>query len=411
MITQVTPGDGGSIGCHTRFSATVTGHYPISSVEAVFIDDPRTTGAGGARTLFLTRSSTGSDLFESAPINGAVSSILDPIRSGHQRVSIRATDAHGGTSAQTLSIDVQLAVPNITQLSPSALGAVSSPVAVQVAATSTAGAIVSIHVAAVPQTAGQYMLSHAVDVGTIAGDHGSVMLDPTGFANGPYILYAAPMDAVGNALEPYDPIQILVSITPPLVRSDYGCRLSTDFPQMPVLPFSVGAQMTIYRKTKMRDHLNEAIQLAHQADPNAQLTEVVGSGIAPDGTIDLSSPTDYQKEWVYGFYDSAGMGRFVAVTYWTPARGQMPPYVDPNAGNITNTDLIVNPTALPDSDVFTGVYGMTAGCMALTGNDSDAMVYSRDTTRNVDLVLLSSAGGTGMQFDSTMPNAPLLSCR
>jgi hypothetical protein len=127
---------------------------------------------------------------------------------------------------------------------------------------------------------------------------------------------------------------------------------------------------------KMRDKLDEAIELAKEVNPAAKLVRISGLGINKNGTVSFEKHDDYVSRWEYAFCDDKdgeAPPQFVTVLYWIGGQGM----VDPNAGNVSNeihfdTEMIPQ---LKDSDVLARLFHNSKDYKKMCGNHADVIIY------------------------------------
>ncbi|MCA9552278.1 MAG: putative metal-binding motif-containing protein [Myxococcales bacterium] len=360
------PGPDAVLGCHAQVSLPIT-------------DEGRVTLA----TMTLLGASAGADVVTyMTQVDGVwVSPVLnqyaglDGYTAGPVTVRFEATDGAGNTARSEVQYSLRLEVPEVTSMTPLAVGATSAPVQITVQAQAPAGlARVDLY-AAKKGVQGLYDPRHATLVGTSAASPASFTVTPASMEDGEYLLYPVVVDAVGNALEPNTAPVPVPGVNGDLeVGSDYLCVPMASAPRLPVRSLVVGSSGG-YTPATMQDLLPAALAAAAQVDPAAALVQIVGFGVGADGRVRLDDATSYTKRWLFGFYNPTA-DRAVAVTWLTPAYPGPNPNVDPNAGNITAEEPLSSPASLADTPDVLAARASQGSCAGpLTGVDDDTVIY------------------------------------
>lgn len=393
-ISDVLPVEGAAVGCHARISAVIRDNASVTTASVTIADCPLTSG--GARTLLMTLVSTATDRWESSPFNLATSEGFGT--DCHQFV-VRAMDGTGNQTESVRHLNFELSIPQIAQFTPSTIGTISSPVSVSVTA-SASSSIAQVELWRAARTSGYFDVTHATRLGGASAATTTVAVDPSGLADGEYIVYPTVVDQLGNALQPASGY-----LNGGELSADYYCLGVANMTTIPVRMLLVGNSGS--SAAKMRDHLAEAIAAAEAVDSAAQLVSAKAFGVDGQGRVDLSDASSYMKRWEYGFYISAS-GTWVTVSWFTPAYATTNPVLDADAGNVVETVPFLDPDALIDSDVAASAFAASAGCGALSGDENDYMIY--DVVSGQSAVTIGAAGKT-WRGTATTPVTTLISCQ
>jgi len=165
-------------------------------------------------------------------------------------------------------------------------------------------------------------------------------------------------------------------------------------PRLPVRSLVVGSAGG-YTPATMQDLLPSALSAAAQVDPGAELVQIVGFGVGPDGKVGLDDAASYTKRWMFGFYN-ATLDRHVSVTWLTPAFPGPNPTVDPNAGNVTAEVPFLGPGTLADTPAVLAARASQGSCVGpLTGDEDDTVIYLQQDGADVVQVLSADQAWRG----------------
>jgi hypothetical protein len=370
-IAILDPRPSETVGCHRRVRARIADPAGVDVTEVLFVDG--STPPVVAATIPMRPD--GSDEYITNQFDIATSFWLED---GIQRYQVRARDARGNTSLAASDLVFALAVPAVT-MTPPAVGSIAAPVDVGVTASSRFD-IATIELMRAPWPAGgEVDRTQEAPIGSISGSEASFRLDPGALPNGRHAIYAVVTDVYGNRNKPS------ATFTPELAGgalatdADFLCIFASGDLNVPVREVIVGPT-TIppgNEPAKMRDHLDEAIALATQRDPNARLVEVRGWGIEPDGFIPLDQAAGGEgKWWRYEFFNMAA-ARHIEVTWYTATDSTSNPEVVVEENYAFTPDPIMNAAGLLDSDTVIAAYVADA-CPALTGSEADSIRYESD---------------------------------
>jgi hypothetical protein len=151
---------------------------------------------------------------------------------------------------------------------------------------------------------------------------------------------------------------------------------------------------------KMRDKLDEALRLAAEVNPEAQLVRIIGIGVHDDGTVHLDNPNDYESRWEYAFkddHDGESPPACLTVLYYHT--GQR--LIDKNAGNVPWDMEYFDEEIIPelkDSDELSEVFAEEDDFKPLSGSGSDVILYTM--RRALDpVVMINNWKGQHLQLD------------
>jgi hypothetical protein len=386
-VTVLEPTPGQSLGCYRRIRARIEDPSGIAASYA------QVTDKSGARARLTMRHTSGSE-FQS-DLFSEVSGWIQP---GGQTITVCGTDSAGNLSCVDVAMTFVFRVPSATVL-PQNVGNQSSPFDITVQATVTGGSIASIalkrFVAASADS--EVDRSSETEVGVRTASSATFPIDPAALAPGIYLYYPVVVDDVGNALEPestFTPDALGDQLVTYMVMN--VCEYYSDDPVVPVRRLVVGPT----ESTLMRAHLDEAIAAAAGRDASADLVEILGWGIQPDGGIALYqlSPEGDGKLWRYTFFNFTD-NRKIDVTWKSAAdvTGSNPEVVvtenDPFATSYHA--FAAASSALVDSDAVAAAYAASLNCLAVTGSDSDRILYeSNQPFTDDDVVRFEPANTT-----------------
>lgn len=397
VITILEPDDGESVGCSRDVRARIQSELPIANAEVVFLD--------GANVVDRMTMQANGDVYASPPL-ADTSVFLDL---GAQSYEVRATDMRGRTSTAARTMDLAFEVP-VATMTPNMVGYRDAPFDVTVQASAAAG-ITSIVLYRAPVMDDEVNLSDATEVARTTSSPLTTTIDPTMLPDGAYALVPVVTDAVGNVLEA-DGDFIPDTRMDGTLGSDavYWCLFDSGEDNVPVRLLIVGAPSLA--PAKMRDHLQEAIDLAAARDPVADLVEVRGFGLRSDGTVPLDERTgDGGKWWRYVFFNFTD-DRRIEVTWFSLADGEDSPVVE-----VTENDQFGfayapfgDISALEDSDVIAAAYEAANGCGMFTGSEDDDMRYENDDPFSTNDVVYVTAQDLTWKATAATPITEIFMC-
>lgn len=400
-IVLIEPTASSTVGCHRRIAARITDSAGITSAKAMFLDD-----ADPPATLdTATMSPESSNVFASGTLDRAVSIWLTE---GPQKIRIQATNNRGSSSQLDFSVSFALGVPQVT-MTPAIVGAKTAPFEVTINASAATG------IATISLMRSQLLPSGDVERATElelmrVEDQNSLTftVDPTGLGIGEYALYPIVFDNAGNQLRPDDSFSFDSSTSE--IDPDYLCLFDPGG-KMPVRDLIIeGPPDPGFMPAKMRDHFDEAIMEAAMRDPVAQLVEIRGDEIEPNGYIALDSTTADGK-WLYTFFNFTD-NRRVEVTWYSASRDVTNPVVE-----VTEMDPFgfsfhpfANMGAIVDSDVAAAAYAASMGCPALTGSGMDLIRFLSDQPFTAADVVRVDVGNVEWKATATDPVTQIWMC-
>ena len=394
VITAVNA-DGGTFGCHARVSATITDDAAIVSASLILPDDPYPGGL--ERRLGLLVSS--GDVYQSAEFSSVAGAGL---MNGPQAFEITAQDDSGNTTKHMGTLTFRFEPPTIDSFEPAMIGSASAPFDATIAVTAQAG-LRSIRLMAAPRAMnGSYDTGDATELGMSTSSPATITVTPSALADGDWLVYPVVEDAIGNRVQPPGTVFHLAGRQ---VDAEYPCNGVINRPQIPARVMSTGVSEFV--PAKMRALLPRAIQLAAATDPAAVLVAVKSLGIGADGAVALDDAASLIKRWEFAFFNAAAM-RHTTVIWLTQAHNRDVPYVDPDAGNVSEEDPIGDPMALVDSDAAAAAFAAAANCPALTGANSDSLGYL--SIGGEDIVQIG-ASSTFWRATATAPITERLACQ
>lgn len=393
-ITNLTPADGATLGCHATIAADVADASQVSNVQVVLKD---ATLSGDAR-LFATKRG---DRWTAPPLNQAAA--LEGLDAGPTDVEITAVDGELNETTSTARYTLSFDVPTIDSFAPAQL---TDAVRTVTIGASAANGIASIVLYAAPRNAqGTYSVGGAVELGRKTQSPATFEVDLTTLPDGRYVLYATVEDTLANRLQP----NVVVSPSPGAsglrILADYRCLPTPTGYDIPARLFTIGGVDT-HVPTRVRDRLDEAIAVAAQADPNAALVSIFTLGVDDAGRVRLDRADSFSVRLQYMFYN-AGTDTAMTVSWYSAVWTTDNPVVDLDAGNVVAETPIADPAALVDSDIPVAA-SAADGCNALTGDDDDSLQYSNDGTR--DVVYVFPAGGGVWAGTATDPPTEITGC-
>lgn len=128
----------------------------------------------------------------------------------------------------------------------------------------------------------------------------------------------------------------------------------------------------------MQDRFDEALRVAAELDPEAQLVRIIGIGLHRDGRVQLGAVGDYTSRWEYAFRNDLDGHRppvCITVLYWQD--GQR--HVDPRAGNVGRELAYFDEELIPgllDSPVLAERFQAVPDHEPLGGSSDDLIVYT-----------------------------------
>ncbi|MBX5481862.1 MAG: hypothetical protein IRZ16_08505 [Myxococcaceae bacterium] len=175
-----------------------------------------------------------------------------------------------------------------------------------------------------------------------------------------------------------------------------GCLLDSDCPNCTACVFDGGIYGTCSTEPvappllgnpaalTMRDNLEAAVSFVRSRDPDAQLIQINGVGLASDGTVDITREGDYFSRWIYGFQigdGSSGPPRFATVSYQLQGGSHCGLY-DGNAGNLSAKPFIPDEVWAQylDSPQLVSAFLAQSGCVAPMRDFGDYVLYDHDGT-------------------------------
>lgn len=361
VVSDVRPNAATPIGCQGRISAVIEDDSQVNYAQVVFVDNPYSTGT---ERLLVMNHPQGSDRWESSPIQDA--SGIDPVPEGVRRINIRGIDSRGNTGESESMIDLRYGLPQISSLTPAELPLGQASVELVIESSVSHGTPHVTLYGVKRSGDGSFMGTQAIILDEGTGARVSLAIDTTALDDGDYLVFATVADDIGNILTPY-----LSSVLGTTMIAYYPCIAGTS-QMIPTRVLSVGASE--YLPATMRDLLPRALSEAMAADPGAQLTQINGSAIHPDGTVHLESATSYAPRWSFGFYNSATQ-KYLDVSWLSFAYGQVNPVVTVDAGSVSEEVPMTNVAGLVDSDRAVQVYGASMNCPGVTGADDDFIQY------------------------------------
>ncbi|MEQ8571354.1 MAG: hypothetical protein RMA76_40865 [Deltaproteobacteria bacterium] len=395
-ITNLTPADGSMVGCHTTIGADIADASGVTSFEVILED---ATPSGDAQ-VYAMETSPGH--WETTALN--LPAALEGLEPGPTTVAMTAKDTELNATMMTASYTLALAVPQITRFEPAEIPNPSAVSQVTVEATAPAG-IGSIRLVAMPRNAqGTYSYGGATELGVANTSPATFTVDLTTLPDNTYVLVAIVEDAVGNRLQP-DVVTVPFGGDDLKVNADYRCIGTSGSYEMPARIFTVGGTGEFDAVT-MRQRLDEAIAVAAMEDPNAVLVSVFALGLDADGTIRIDRAASYSVRLQFGFLNPTTM-QALTVTWFSQVWSMPNPVLEPDAGNVSADIPIADIGALVDSDRVASAYA-AAGCPALTGDDSDALIYQNNGTD--DVVNVSSASGASWAGVARDPVVEIIAC-
>lgn len=377
-ITVLEPAPDETVGCHRRIRARITDESGISEQQTLFVDDQ------GVVEAIIPMRPDGADVFITNQLDLATSYWLED---GPQRFQIQAQDTKGNTSTVTRVMTLALEVPSVS-VTPPAIGQLDLPLDVTVMASSSRG-IASIALMRAPWPQSEDVVrSTEVEIGRATSSPATFRLDPAAIPEGRYAVYAVVTDTVGNQNKPATEF----SATGGATDADFFCIFDSGSANVPVREVVVGTPQVEPGKepATMRDHLDEAIQLAGQQDPNAQLVLVRGFGLEADGYIRLDQDPGEGKRWWYEFFNPTDR-RHIEITWYSVDYDITNPEVVVTEDYPFDPEPIMNPQSLVDSDAAAAAYA-AGGCPPLLGTGDDDIRYESDIpfTSN-DIVRITQA--------------------
>lgn len=359
-IDGVATTTGGAIGCQEGVRAHVVDPSTVTNVTVTFVDDPYATTD---RVAVMTKGDDDVWTLPSLALYGGT-----PFRNGAHAIEIKAYDGRGNVATATANIDLQLAAPTVTMTS--VLTMTDSPVQLTITPSSARTiASVKLYAAEVrgPGAGGgvQPQWTLVKDVGPSGG---TVTVSPADVP-GTYeaVVFPVIVDDVGNRLQPS------VGYTPSsgAVAADWTCDgVYTRTVPVVARPSTGGASDVV----AMEDLLDDAIQAATAAVPGAQLVKVIGFGVRQDGTVDLSSTTNYMRRWAY-YFKEPGQDRWLSASWLTAAYTSTNPVMNLDDGSLSETDSIDPATLATSSEATAAFVAADPLCTALTGADGDTVMY------------------------------------
>ncbi|MBN2359048.1 MAG: hypothetical protein JXR83_06315 [Deltaproteobacteria bacterium] len=391
-ISVLEPTPGQTLGCQRRIRARIEDASGIAGAHA------EVTDLSGARARLTMRLASGSeyrtDLFYE--VNGW-------IRPGAQTISVCATDSVGNTGCSDVAMNFAFRMPSASVL-PQSVGNQSNPFDLTVAAAVAGGSIAAIALKRFDWQSGDDDVerSREIAVGDVAASSAVFHIDPGSLAQGIYLFYPVVTDDVGNQLGPDDTFAVDVAGDELVTAQEFAvCEFYDVDPLVPVRRLVVGPTAP----TLMRAHLDEAIALAAGRDAGAALVEILGWGIQPDGGIALYqlSPEGDGKLWRYTFFNFTD-DRQIEITWHSAADATGNPEVavtEDSPWGYTFHPFAAAPATLVDSDAAAAAYAASAGCPAITGHESDRILYESNQPFTADDVVHIEASGSAFYWQAT----------
>lgn len=385
-LDGLTPADGATVGCHASLLATVNDPGNVVSVRL-----EATALFPGSRSydLYGTREA-GTSQWALGPFNQLGQSSGDGLLDGPQMVTLVAVDGAGNELRAPLSFDFDFAVPPAPSFSPAQIGEASAPVSVELSAT---GYTLELFAAPRSQDQAYYLVDQATRIAGPSDDLLSTSVDPTGFADGQYLIYPVVSSGSGNRLQPNAVAAPVPTTAGPLeVSSDFGCARGASYPTLPVRVMTVDSS-GVSSDTTWRPLLQAALDAAAAQNPNLQLGSLTGYGVDAEGRVNFGDATSYVKNWTFGFKDF-GTGETFSVAWRTPLLTNANPVTRVDDGSLTIDDVpFANPATLPDSGTVLAAFAAQSSCVAPTGDEYDNIIYQ--VWDGEDRVLVPSSSGSG----------------
>jgi len=365
-VSVLEPSPGQALGCQRRIRARLEDPSGIAGAYAMITD------LSGARARLTLRVASGSDY--QTILFSEVSGWIQP---GAQTISVCATDNAGNSNCVDVAMSFAFRMPSAIVL-PQNVGNQSSPFDITVQAAVAGGSVASIALMRYDWQSGDVDVDRSLEttVGVVQASSASFHIDPGPLAQGSYIYYPVVTDDVGNHLEPDSTFSFdVVNGELATLQSINVCEYYSDDPVVPVRRLVIGPT----QPTLMRAHLDQAIALAVGRDASADLVEILGWGVQPDGAIALYqlSPEGDGKLWRYTFFNFTD-DRKIDVTWYSAAEGTTNPEVvvtENSPFGYSYHPFAAAPALLIDSDAVATAYGTSIGCPVVTGSDYDRILY------------------------------------
>jgi hypothetical protein len=377
VITPVAPLPGATIGCHTPFTFEIEDPSDVQSASIVAEGFPV---AGFPRTVLLTRDAENEALWVAPQGFGNTGGGLV---SGPLRVQAQAADFSGNSTAARLDLTLALAYPLVTLGGATVIGD-GPPVDVSL---TPAGPrpLALLELRAAPMDGnGLLDLTREVRLGSVATSGGSVRVDPADLP-GTFAVYPFARDDVGNELAPSRIGAVFNAGTSSVTSSFFCDGVGREVPVI-VRRQNIGPAL-------MRDHLQEAIDIARGIDDTAYLVKIIGFGLQGDGAIDLSDTRQEFRGWIYGFMTPARVldERGISVTWFASGFlfGRSNPVVNADDGGTFQVDALVNTAQFPDSDAIAAAFPCGGNGWVGNAND-DTLIIIRDEDAGRDQLIMST---------------------
>jgi hypothetical protein len=129
---------------------------------------------------------------------------------------------------------------------------------------------------------------------------------------------------------------------------------------------------------RMTDNLSAAVSYVRQLNPGAHLTQIDGSELKSDGTVDITK--DYTSEWLYAFQVADGGSEMLTVTYFLSG-GTRCGYYAANAGNVSPRQAVPDGqwSAFEDATELVTKFVAHTGCQPLNQMFEDSILYEEQS--------------------------------